>query len=56
MVFNNEGNRFSPGESHLTSDKFYHIVATFDGLYLRIYENGDLVGRNKVQWHLCAQS
>jgi glucose/arabinose dehydrogenase len=47
VVLNDGANQFSTNEAHLSSDKFYHIVATFDGLYLSIYENGDLLGKTR---------
>jgi glucose/arabinose dehydrogenase len=47
VTANDQGNQFSTSAVHLTSDKFYHIVATFDGLYLSIYENGDLLGKTR---------
>ena len=47
VVPNKEGTHFFTKEVHISSDKFSHIVGTFDGSYLSIYENGVLGGKTK---------
>ena len=44
---NKEGTHFFTKEVHISSDKFSHIVGTFNGSYLSIYENGVLGGKTK---------
>ena len=39
-VFNEKGHRFSSSPARISTDTFVHIVATFDGSTINIYENG----------------
>ena len=47
VVVNTERSIFSTDEVHVSSDEFTHVAATFDGIYLRIYENGVLLGKTR---------
>ena len=49
-VFNQAGQQFTSPAASISSDgNFTHIVATFDGLFVRIYRNGNLVGSTEFK-------
>jgi glucose/arabinose dehydrogenase/plastocyanin len=49
-VFNQLGQQFTSPAASISSDgKFTHIVATFDGSFVRIYRNGNLVGSTEFK-------
>lgn len=48
-VFNAKGHRFSSPPATLSSNTFAHIVGTFDGSTIKIYENGVLIGSSGFQ-------
>ena len=51
-VFNQAGQQFtSPAASVSSADTFTHIVATFDGSFIRVYRNGNSVGVTEFRGH-----
>jgi hypothetical protein len=46
-VSNNKSNLFYTNAVQISSNNFTHIVGTFDGLYISIYKNGNLVDKTK---------
>ena len=42
-VINNDGTVTNLDDFHIPVDRFVHFAASFDGCYLRVYINGDLV-------------
>ena len=46
-VSNNESKLFYTNTIPISTANFTHVTGTFDGLYLSIYKNGDLIGKTK---------
>ncbi len=46
-VFNTNGTLFSPADITMPTDRFIHIVGTFDGSKVKVYEDGKLVGETQ---------
>jgi glucose/arabinose dehydrogenase len=46
-VFNTNGTLFSPADIPVPTDKFTHIVGTFDGSTVKLYKDGQLVGESQ---------
>jgi len=43
-VFNSNGTLFSPADIRVPTDRFMHIVGTFDGSKVKVYQDGKLLG------------
>jgi glucose/arabinose dehydrogenase/plastocyanin len=48
-IFNEKGHRFSSSAAPISSNSFVHIVGTFNGSTIKIYENGILFGSTGFQ-------
>ena len=46
-VFNTNGTLLSPCDILLSKDTFTHVTATFDGLKVRLYQDGELIGERE---------
>jgi len=53
-VFNTNGTLFSPADITMPTDRFMHIVGTFDGSKVRVYEDGKLLGESQFKGNYTA--
>jgi glucose/arabinose dehydrogenase len=44
-VFNTNGTLYSPADIVVPNDRFMHVVGTFDGSAIKVYEDGKLAGQ-----------
>jgi glucose/arabinose dehydrogenase len=47
-VFNTNGTLFSPADIPVSTDKFTHIIGTFDGSTVKLYKDGQLVDESQL--------
>lgn len=46
-IFNTNGTLYSPADLVVPTDKFMHVVGTFDGSTIKVYEDGKLAGEKQ---------
>jgi glucose/arabinose dehydrogenase len=53
-VFNTNGTLYSPADLTVPTDRFMHVVGTFDGSTIKVYEDGKLAGQTQFKGNYTA--